>query len=35
MTEALVQSAGLAKAVRASVDAFAEAEREALGIRTA
>lgn len=35
MTEALVQSAGIAKAVRASVDAFAEAEREALGIRTA
>lgn len=35
MTEALVQSAGLAKAVRASAEAFAEAEKEALGIRSA
>ena len=35
MTEALVQSAGVAKAIRASADAFAEAEKEALGIRTA
>ncbi len=35
MTEALVQNAGIARAVRASVEAFAEAEREALGIRSA
>ena len=35
MTEALVQSAGIAKALRASTDAFAAAEQAALGIRTA
>jgi hypothetical protein len=35
MTEALVQSAGIAKALRASTDAFATAEQAALGIRTA
>jgi len=35
MTEALVQSAGLARAVRASTEAFAEAEQQALGIRSA
>lgn len=35
MTEALVQSGGIAPALRASAEAFAEAERQALGIRTA
>lgn len=35
MTEALVQSAGIAKALRASAEAFATAEQAALGVRTA
>ena len=35
MTEALVQSAGIGKALRASGEAFAVAEEAALGVRTA
>ena len=35
MTEALVQSVGIPKALRASAEVFAEAEKEALGIRSA
>ena len=35
MTEALVQSAGISKAHRASAEAFAAAEQAALGVRTA
>jgi len=35
MTEALVQSAGISQAVRASAEAFAAAEQAALGVRTA